>query len=246
MTASTGNHGSALARAGFTTDTPVTVYVPENADRSKIASAVEDGAEIVFVGSDCVESESAAREHARSADLTYVSPYNDVDVVIGQSTVGVEIAEQVDDLDMVVVSMGGGGLVGGVSGFLKNVDPEVRVVASSPENSCIMHQSIEAGRIIEGNSLPTLSDGTAGGVEQESITFDLCRYNIDDSVLVSEEEIANAMRLLVSRERLMVEGAAAVAVAAYMKIRDHRPDDNVAIVLCGCNVSPEVLGRVIK
>ena len=246
VTASTGNHGAAVARAGSTTGTAVTVFVPENADRSKIGSIVDDGADVVHAGSDCVQSECAARAHARETGRSYISPYNDLDVVIGQSTIGVEIAEQVQDLDMIVASMGGGGLLGGVAGHLKSVNPRIRVVACSPRNSCIMHRSIETGRIIDEPSLPTLSDGTAGGVEKDSITFDLCRSNIDESVLVSEEEIAAAMRMLISREHLLVEGAAAAAVAGYLSIRDRYPELNVAIILCGCNVSQGVLGEVLS
>ena len=246
VTASTGNHGCAVARAGLVTNTPVTVFVPENADRSKTASIESDGAQIIHRGIDCVESESAARDHADVSGRPYISPYNDVDVVTGQSTVAVELDEQADQLDAVIVSMGGGGLVGGIGGYLKSIGSDADVIACSPENSCVMHQSMEAGRILDVPSQPTLSDGTAGGVEEGSITFDLCRRVVDRSILLTERQIADAMRFLVSREHLMVEGAAALALAGFMKIRHEYVGRNVAIILCGCNVSSNILKEVLS
>jgi threonine dehydratase len=125
------------------------------------------------------------------------------------------------------------------------VNPAVRVVACSPENSCVMIESLKAGRIVELESKPTLSDGTAGGVESGAITFELCRNLIDECVLVSEDEIARAMKSFIESHHLLIEGSAAVALAAMTKA-DHSPGftKNV-VVLCGANVSPTTLKSIL-
>ena len=165
-------------------------------------------------------AEAAARSFALEEGLVYVSPYNDPEVVAGQATIGVELDRQLEHIDAVFIALGGGGLLGGVGGYLKSCRADVEVVACSPANSCVMHDSIAAGRILDQPSAPTLSDGTAGGVEADTITFDLCRDVVDHRVLVSEAEIAEAMRMLLIDHHTMVEGAAAVALAGYLSQRE--------------------------
>ena len=246
VTASTGNHGAAVARSARRLGVPARVFVPGNADPSKIASMQHDGAVIEQVGSDCVESEEAARDHAEAHGLAYVSPYNDPDVVAGQGSIGVELLRQMESVDTVFIAMGGGGLISGVGLYLKSHLPDVEICACSPENSAVMHHSLEAGRLLEMESLPTLSDGTAGGVESGSITYELCHKAVDRSILVTEAEIAASMRGLIGDQHLMVEGAAAMAVAAFLKERERHAGKRVAIVLCGANVSRSVLCEVLK
>lgn len=245
VAASTGNHGAAVARAARELGVPALIFVPTTADPTKLASISDDGALIEKVGEDCIQSEAVARQHALDEDLVYVSPYNDPVVVAGQGSIGVELERQLGSIDAVFVSMGGGGLIGGVGSYLKSVFPEVEVCACSPENSAVMHHSLEAGRILELPSKPTLSDGTAGGVETGSMTFDVCREVVDTSILVTEREISDAMRGLVSEQHLLVEGAAGVAVAGFLKRRSSFVGRRVAIILCGSNVSSKVLCEVL-
>ena len=246
IAASTGNHGAAVARAARELGVPARIFVPTSADPTKLSSITNDGASIEKVGEDCIQSEAAARQHALDEDLVYVSPYNDRDVIAGQGSIGVELERQLGSFDAVFVAMGGGGLIGGVGSYLKSALPSIEVCACSPENSAVMHHSIEAGRILEMPSKPTLSDGTAGGVEPGSMTFDVCREVVDCSTLVSESEIADAMRGLVSEQHLLVEGAAAVAVAGFLKQRARFAGRRVVIILCGCNVSSRVLREVLS
>jgi threonine dehydratase len=246
VAASTGNHGAAVARAARELGAPATIFVPTTADPTKLASIVNDGAVIVEAGGDCVESELAARHHADESGLLYVSPYNDPDVVAGQGSIGVELEQQLGSIDAVFIALGGGGLISGVGSYLKSVFPSIDVCACSPENSAVMHHSLEAGRLLEMDSAPTLSDGTAGGVEKGSITFDLCRSVVDRSILVTEREIADAMRGLIADQHLLVEGAAAVAVAGFLKQREDHRGRRVAIILCGSNVSSKVLCEVLS
>jgi threonine dehydratase len=177
--------------------------------------------------------------------MTYISPYNDPEVIAGQGTLGAELAEQLPRLDAVFLAMGGGGLAAGAGGCLKAVWPELRVVACSPERSPVMHASLAAGRIVEIESLPTLSDGTAGGVEPGAVTFELCREIVDESVLVGEDAIRDAVRLIIDRHHTLIEGAAGVAVAGYLATRERFAGQDVAIVLCGANIDPAVLRGIL-
>lgn len=242
--ASSGNHGLALAEAARGAGVRALIFVPEAAARTKVAAIESLGADVRRVSGDPVEAEREARRHADATGRSFVSPYNDLRVVAGQGTVGVEIARDLGAVDVLFASMGGGGLVSGAGGYLKSVRG-TRVVACSPANSAVLHESLKAGRILDLPSLPTLSDGTAGGVEEGSVTLDLCREVVDLSLTVSEEEIAAAMRLIIGHHHTLIEGSAGVAVAAYLQTRERWSGLDVAIVLCGANVDPEVLKAVL-
>lgn len=181
-------------------------------------------------------AEAYARTRAETEGVPYISPYNDPDVVAGQGTAGVELARQLPHADAVFIALGGGGLLAGVAAHLGPAWPGVRVVGCSPENSAVMIHSLRAGRILELESRPTLSDGTAGGVEAGAITFGLCRALAGDLVTVSEEEIRRAMHLVYETHRLTVEGAAGVALAAYLRQAAAWRGKTVVVILCGGNV----------
>jgi threonine dehydratase len=245
VTASSGNHGGAVAWGLRALGGRGVVFVPEDASPAKVAAIRERGAEVRAEGHDSGLSESLARRYAGAQGLTYVSPYNDPDIVAGQGTVGLELARQAPDIEVLFVALGGGGLIGGVGGYLKGIGRRVTLVACSPENSAVMHHSLAAGRVLEMESKPTLSDGTAGAVEAGTITFDLCREVVDESLLVSETEIADAMRLVIAQHHTMIEGAAGVAVAACLKAASRFRGRRVGIVLCGANIAVEKLAAVL-
>lgn len=244
VAASTGNHGAAVAFAAGKLGMRSTVFVPAGASRTKVEAMQRLGAEVCFHGEDSLESEIHARDFADRNRQTYISPYNDIDVIAGQGTIGVEIAQDLGQVERVFVSLGGGGMIAGIACYLKALNPDVRVVACSPENSCVMVESLKAGRILELESKPTLSDGTAGGVEAGAITFELCRDLVDECVLLTEEEIARAMKSFIESHHLLIEGAAAVAVAALAKA-DQRGFRNNVVVLCGANVSLTTLKTIL-
>jgi len=245
VAASSGNHGMAVSWGMKTLGGRATIFVPENASPVKLQAMRDHGAEVRAQGSDSGLSEIEARRCASEQGLTYVSPYNDEEVVAGQGTVGLEIGRQVDAPDAVFVALGGGGLISGIGLALEGLGRKVELVACSPANSAVMHHSLAAGRILDMESLDTLSDGTAGAVEHGTITFDLCRRLVTHSVLVSEEEIRAAMRLVVERHHTLIEGAAAVAVAGYLKEKERFRGRRVVIVLCGANISLERLREAI-
>ena len=176
--------------------------------------------------------------------MYYLSPYNDPEVIAGQGTCGIEIRDQLPDVDAVYVAVGGGGLIAGVASVLKAHNPQIKVYGCQPEASAVMAKSVAAGEILDMPSDPTLSDGTAGGIEAKAITFDLCRELIDDFILVSEDEIAAAMRVYIEAEKEPLEGAAGVALAALLKHKDAEPGRKVAVIICGGNVSQQVLDQI--
>ena len=245
VSASTGNHGAAVAYAARQLDIRCNLFVPQNSSDAKVANMENFGANIKFHGKDSVEAEYKAREFSIANGGTYISPYNDKDVIAGQGTIGKEIFDEYDSLDAMVISVGGGGLIGGVATFLKSCSPNMLVIGCSPENSAVMLRSMEAGKILNIESKPTISDGTAGGVEKGAITFDICCDTIDQTVFLEEAEIKDAMLLYIKNERKLLEGAAGTAIAALIKKKKELAGKKVGIIICGGNISIDDLKSVI-
>jgi len=235
VAASTGNHGAAVAYGLHLLGIPGIVFVPENAAPAKVAKIRDLGADVRFFGDEGGATETHARAFAAEHGMTYVSPYNDWEVVGGQGTIGAEIARQLPGIEAVVASLGGGGLIGGIAGYLKALKPGLTVIAASARNSKAMMESVRVGRVVETVHLPTLSDGTAGGIEQGTITFELCRELVDEFVDVDEEAIAEGTRLFFESHRATVEGAAGVAVAGLLAAKRRLAGRKVAVVICGAN-----------
>ena len=245
VTASTGNHGAATAFSLGKFDASGIVYVPQDASAGKVQAIERLGAEVRYHGDDGAVTEAYARQYARDNRLTYISPYNDPQVIGGQGTIAVELAKQLDQIDMVFVALGGGGLICGIAAYLKSIQPKVRIIGCSPKNSQVMIESIKAGQILDLPSLPTLSDGTAGGVEPDSITFELCRDLVDDYETVSETELKKSLRQYLQVHHILIEGSAAVALAACEKQGDRLAGKNVVVILCGANISVETLKGIL-
>lgn|SRR5690625_5235251 len=245
ITASSGNHGLGVANALSALGGRGTVCVPHGASEVKVAGIRRLGADVRTLGDDAGETEQLAMEAAESEGLTYVSPYDDVEVISGQGTIGVEIAQQRPETDTVVVSVGGGGLISGVAAALKHRRPDVRVVGVSPANDAAMAASVEAGRIVSPPAKATLSDGTAGSVTPGAVTFPLCQELVDEWVLISEDEIRAALRSVIDEHHQLVEGAAAAAVAGALHVADGLAGGNVAIVSCGANIAAATLARAL-
>ena len=246
VTASSGNHGGAVAYTVDRFGGKGIVYLPETASRAKVSALSHYPVELRFFGEDCFEGEIEAMRVAREEEITYVSPYSDPKVVGGQGTIGVEILQEMETLpDLVLVPVGGGGLIAGVAGYLKAKHPEVTIVGCQPEASAVMASSVREGRILELASKPTLADGTAGGVDPDSITFEPCRQFVDEFVLVTEEEIADAMRLAMEYHHMLVEGAAALSIAVLLRMGEAVRDKTSVLVVSGNKVSMDTLKRVL-
>lgn len=247
VAASSGNHGAAVAYALRRLGARGIIFVPKHAATTKVEAIQRYGAEVQRWGKDSVEAETHARTFATQSERTYISPYNDREIVAGQGMIGLEIMEDLPDVEALYVTVGGDGLIGGIAGYIKAArqGKPVRIVGCLPAHSPVMYESVRAGHIVQMESLPTLSDGSAGGIEEDAVTFALCQQLVDDWILVTEAEIAGAVRLIAQTHHLMIEGAAGVAVAAYLKDAQRGQNRNVAIVLCGANIDLAVLKTIL-
>ncbi|MCP4874355.1 MAG: threonine/serine dehydratase [Gammaproteobacteria bacterium] len=245
VASSSGNHGIATAHAARAAGVDVTIYLPDSVSPLKLANMKRLGANTVLVPGVYAKCEKAAHEAVASQGKTFFSPYSHPDVVAGQGTIGLELDSQCPDLAAVFASVGGGGLIGGVGSYLKSLRPEVEIIGCWPENASAMHQCLERGEIFEAEESDTLSDGTAGGIEKGAITFPICQQVIDRHVLVSEAEIASAMRDIAANERFIIEGSAGVAVASALKTASDYRGKKVAVVICGRNIDLETFRTVI-
>ena len=243
VTASTGNHGLAVAHAASQLGIAATIFMPEDASPRKVAKLRTFDVELRFIAGDAVNAETTARRTADETGRVFVSPYNDPEIVAGQGTVAVEMLRQQPALDAVFVAVGGGGLIGGIGSYAR--PQNVQVIGCLPQNSPVMLESVRAGRIVEMDGLPTLSDGTAGGIEPDAVTFELCRRVVDDWVTVSEEKIAEAMRLIYRESGEVIEGAAGVAVAALLQSGQRFAGQTVAVVICGGNIDEARFGEIV-
>ena len=245
VTASTGNHGLGFARACQLLGMRGKVFLPHSAVSSKVAAIEAYDVELEFHGDDPYATETFARKTADENDWMYVSPYNDEQVVAGQGTIGIEVTKELPEPDNILVTVGGGGLISGIGTYLEERSPSTSVIGCQPENSPEMSVSVQSGEYREVESKPTLSDGSAGGFEADSITFDLCRKLVDDFILVSEDEIAAAIRSTLRHHSKVVEGAAAVAIASLIKQAGRFANQSTVIVVCGANISMDKLQAVL-
>ena len=245
VAASSGNHGAAVSYALSKKNMIGTIYVPKNVKKSKVKNIESFGSKVIKFGDDCLDAENEAIRLCKENNLTFVSPYNDYDIISGQGTIGVEILEQNSNIDTVFITVGGGGLISGISSYIKSINPDIKVIGCSPINSSIMINSIKEGKIVNTESKDTLSDGSAGGVEEGSITFNMCKELIDDFCLVSEEEIALQIKNALNIDKMSIEGSAAVAIASAIKMKSHIENKNVAIIICGGNIGSDTLNKIL-
>jgi threonine dehydratase len=249
VAASNGNHALAVATIGRMLGIPVEVFVSEHVDpvrRSRIESLQ---AIVQTVKGDSLLAEQTARRAAEQSGRSYVSPYNDRDVITGQGTIAVEILQQLarsgsNGPDAVFVAVGGGGLVGGIGSHLKSASPVTQIVGCWPENSPVLYECLRAGEIIDLQEKPTLSVSTTGGMEADAVTLAIAQQVIDRKVLVTEAEILDAARRVYLEDRQLIEGAAAVAVAGFLKSADDYAGKTVVIIICGANADPALEARI--
>jgi threonine dehydratase len=266
ITASSGNHGLGVARASAMTGVRSTIVLPRNASPSKV-QAIKRLAEqsreglitLEFVEGDALAAEQAAIARSEVSELTYISPYNDAQVIGGQGTVAVEAVSQfasehwtekklTPEIHHAFITVGGGGLVSGVGTYLKALSPTVKIWGCMPEVSPEMALWVRSGTYTTVQEQATLSDASAGAPEEASITYNLCKQLVDEFALVAESTIADIMRRVWHEEGMLVEGSAAVAVAAYIAACTQAPEEFIGrttmIVLCGGNLSDDVLRQV--
>ena len=245
IAASSGNHGIAVAYTFNKLNLQGSIYLPEYTSPSKIEALKEYNINFNIFGKDCVDTENFAKKEAKKRGFVYISPYNDLKIISGQATIGIELKRQLNNIDSVLIPVGGGGLISGVAGYLKQVNENIKIIGCQPRNSSVMFESIKAGHIIEMESKDTISDGTAGGIEEDSITFDICNKYVDDFILVEEDEIAKGVLLALKKHSQLIEGAAALSIASFINKKDEFKGKNVVLILSGSRISIAKLKEII-
>ena len=236
---STGNHARAVAHAAKRLGVPAAVFMSTLVPGNKVEAVRALGAEVRIAGDSQDAAEAAARRLAAEQSRVFVSPFEDPWVIAGQGTVGLELLEELPDLDTVLVPLSGGGLIGGIALALKSADRAIRVIGVSMERGAAMHASLRAGRPVEVAEAPSLADSLGGGIGLDNrYTFALVRDLVDQVVLVSEDDIAAAMAHCYWHEQQIVEGGGAVGIAALLAGKIDAPGERIVVVLSGRNAPP--------
>jgi threonine dehydratase len=243
---SSGNHGRAVAFVADMLDIHAAICVPEWVDPVKLRAMRKHRAETILHGATYDEAEAKSYEIQKQRGLTYVHPFDDPLIIAGQGTIGLELLEQVPMLDTVVVPLSGGGLISGLAVALKREEPEMRVVGVSALNARVMHESLEEGRPIAFPEDETIASALSGGIGLKNrYTFELVRDLVDEYLLVSEEEIRDAMVFALTEYKLLVEGGGAVGIAALLSGKFSGRGENVAVVVSGGNIEAHAVAQLV-
>ena len=220
--------------------------MPENVAEIKIQNLDQyPQVKINLYGNDSVDSENEAIKQAEIQQKVYVSPYNNEKIIGGQGTIAHETLLQLSEVDNILVPVGGGGLISGIAGYAREENARIGVVGCQPVNSAVMYHSVKAGKILAMESLPTISDGTAGGIEMNAITFPICQRYVEEYHLLEEAEILAALGILLKQHQIMAEGAAGLSVAGLLKNKQKYKNKNVVLIICGNKMSMELLQLVL-
>lgn len=246
ITVSSGNHGKAVAYVSGQLGVKVMICVAKTVPENKCQAIRNLGAELVVVGENADEAMMYADELQSERGMTMVHPFDDLEIIAGQGTIGLEIFEDFPEMDTILVPLSGGGLMSGIAFTVKSIMPKVHVVGVSMERGPAMVDSLKAGRVVDIVEEPTLADALAGGLNTDNLyTFPMVQQYVDETVLVSEEEIAEAMLFCISQHHIVVEGGAAVGVAALLNNKVRNLGNNVVVVISGANVSIDILKEII-
>ena len=242
---SAGNHAQGVALAATKCGIKSIICLPDGAPISKVEATKNYGAEVCLVKGVYDDAYNKAIEIRDKCGYTFIHPFDDVDVIAGQGTIGLEILNQIEDIDAIIVPIGGGGLISGIAYVIKSLKPNVKVYGVQAEGATSMIDSTREGKVVRLDSVSTIADGIA--VKQVGQkTFDLCNKYVDDIVVVSDEEISSAILALIEQHKMIAEGAGAVAVAAAMFGKIPIEGKRVCCVVSGGNIDVTILSRVIK
>jgi threonine dehydratase len=245
VAASSGNHGLAVSYLAQHFGTEATIVVPTNAVEEKVKAIQEYGAKVVKHGLFHDERLNKAVEIQKSTGAVLIPPFDDPDIIAGQGTIGLEICEDLPDVNTVIVPIGGGGLISGISIAIKSLKPAARVIGIEPEKASSMYQSIKNGKITRLVDTTSIADGLATR-EPGPLTFQITKRNVDEILLVSEQHIERAVFTVMRECHLVVEPSAAAAFAGLLEKAQVRAGENVVVVVSGGNVSLQALSRILS
>jgi threonine dehydratase len=245
VAASSGNHGLAVSYLAKLLETQATIVVPTNAVEEKVSAIKEYGATVVKHGLFHDERFSKAVEIQRNTGAVPIPPFDDLDIIAGQGTIGVEIFEDLPDVNVVIVPIGGGGLISGISTAIKSLNRAVKVIGVEPEKASSMYQSIKNGHITRLTDTTSIADGLATR-EPGVLTFEIAKQNVDEILLVSEEQIERAVFTVMKECHLVIEPSAAAAFAALLEKARFGQGEKIAVVVSGANISSQMLSRILS
>ena len=240
VTASSGNHGKAIAYAAKILGVKACVVVPNTIPKIKVDGIISYGAEVIYTAPS--EREAVAKSISDERGYTYIASFDDYEIMAGQGTAGLEIMEQLPDVDTMVVPIGGGGLIGGISTSIKEINPNVKVIGVEPTNACRYTKSIQAGkRVTLPSDTATVADGTATLSPGER-NFPIIQRNVDDIVTVDEEYILKGTKLLLNSGKILAEITSGLVIGAVLqdKLKFH-PEEKVVFLISGGNIGMEQL-----
>lgn len=242
---SAGNHAQGVALAATANGIKSLICLPDGAPISKVEATKKYGADVCLVKGVYDDAYAKAMELKDEMGYTFIHPFNDIDVIAGQGTIGLEILDQIPDLDAVIVPIGGGGLISGVAFAVKSLNPNCKVYGVQAEGAPSMFNSIKKGEICNLDSVKTIADGIAVKTPGDN-TFDICSKYVDKIVTVSDDEVASAILALMEQQKLVSEGAGAVSVAAAMFNKVDVKGKKVCCLISGGNIDVTILSRVIS
>lgn len=245
IAASAGNHALALAYHGQDLGIAVTVVMPRSAPLVKVTNCRSFGATVLLEADNFAEAYQRAQQLANEKGLLFIPGFDDPDIIAGQGTMGLEILEDVPDVDAVIIPVGGGGLIAGVGLAIKSLRPQVKIIGVEPVNARTLHASLAAGHAVRVDTKPTLADGLAVAQVGE-LCFQIAKEVVDELQLVDEPQIAKSVLRLLEMEKMVIEGAAAVPLAAVMNKPESLRGKKVVLVLCGGNIDVTVISRIIE
>lgn len=244
ITMSAGNHGQGIAWAARKVGCRAVVFMPENAVRAKVEAIQGYGAEARYAPS-MEELPEVMESYQHEHGLTFVSPFDHPHIIAGQGIVGLEILEDVPDVETIVVPIGGGGLISGIAMAVKSMRPDVKIIGVEPEGANIMKRSLEAGKPLRAEKIETIADGLAAPYAGE-LTYQLIEHYVDDIVLVNDDEITQSLKLILARCKVMPEPAGAASVAALLSGKSgNRIGGRTVAVLSGGNIDTAKLATIL-
>jgi threonine dehydratase len=246
IAASAGNHAQGVAYSASYFDIPSTIVMPEATPMTKVSGVKSYGGEVVLAGNNYDEAYEYAIELAKKTNKTFIHPFADYEVMAGQGSIALEMLEEKPDLEVIIVPIGGGGLISGIAVAAKTINPNIKIIGVTASGAPAMYNSYKSGTIQDSVSVKTIADGIAVR-DTNKLTFDIIKRYVDDIVLVDDEEIANAILYLMEKQKIVVEGAGAVGVAALMhhKIK-FTSAKKVGVVVSGGNIDVTMLNLIIE
>lgn len=243
VAASTGNHAAAFGYASEKFGFKSVLFLPKKTSDIKIKALEQYGMSIIFYGDNSLETEEKARAYAKEINGVLIHPYNDPEIIKGQGTIAVEIEEQVPEADVILIPVGGGGLASGISTYFSTHNT-ISVVGCQPKNASEMYVSILQNGIVPPSTLSTIADASAGGIENNTITFDICKKHLSGFEIIEEEDIKKAVAFMMKYHKVEIEPTAALPVAALLQSKAYH-DKNVVLVLTGKKIDNQLLTQIM-